>query len=57
MARRIEELTVETDSENKIRISQDGFHEDGSTIVISPDEVDILCQWLKEQRDTIKGQE
>ena len=57
--RKMEEVTVKTDGES-IRITQPNPNaeiEEGDLIIISPDQVDTLCKWLKEARDEIKKQQ
>lgn len=58
MARKMESIKIETTKDGMISISQDDPYNDvGDNIIISPDQVDILCQWLKEERDKLKGKE
>lgn len=53
MAKRMEAITVEADQNGMIRISQDDYGNGESLVIISPDQVDILCQWLKEEQENI----
>ena len=58
MARKMESIKIETTKHGMISISQDDPYNDvADQIIISPDQVDILCQWLKEERDKLKGKE
>lgn len=54
MARRMEQFEVDTTEEGMISIKQENYTGDISTIIISPDQVEVLCQWLKEERDKNK---
>jgi len=58
MARKMESIKIETTKNGMISISQDDLYSDTDIIIIiSPDQVDILCQWLKEERDKLKEKE
>jgi hypothetical protein len=55
MAKQMEAITIETDKDGMIRISQPDFGDGGNVLIVHPDQIEILCQWLKEERDKIKG--
>lgn len=58
MARKMESIKIEATKHGMISISQDVPYNDiAEQIIISPDQVDILCQWLKEEKDKLKGKE
>lgn len=58
MVRKMESIEIETTKHGMISISQDDLYGDpDNQIIISPDQVDILCQWLKEERDKLKDKE
>jgi hypothetical protein len=50
----MEPLRVSTTTENKIEIDQSSsFGEDRSIILITPEQVDVLTQWLQEAKDEL----
>ena len=58
MTRKMEQIEVTTTGDGRISISQENPYNDvGSSIIISPDQVDVLCQWLKEEKDKIMKEE
>lgn len=58
MTPKMESIKIETTEHGMISISQDDPYGDvGNQIIITPDQVDILCQWLKEERDKLKDKE
>jgi len=51
----MEEVSVKTNEEGKILIVQDnpvGDHDD--TIILEPDQVDVIIQWLQEAKAEIQ---
>lgn len=58
MARKMEQIKVESTDDGMISISQEYVYEENPIkIIISPEQVEVLCQWLKEERDKLKGKE
>lgn len=56
MACKMEQIKVDSTDNGMILISQEyQGEEDADKIVISPDQVDVLCQWLREERDKLKA--
>jgi hypothetical protein len=50
-------LSVGTTKEGQIEITgEDAQHEMAMTVTISPDQVDLLIEWLKEARTELQGQ-
>jgi len=49
------EVQVETDDKNNIRIIQPWMHEDDAVILITPEQVDTLIQWLQEAKKEIEN--
>jgi hypothetical protein len=55
MEKHMEEVSVKTNEEGKILIVQDnpvGDHDD--TIILEPDQVDVIIQWLQEAKAEIQ---
>ncbi|HPQ42948.1 MAG TPA: hypothetical protein PKZ42_01880 [Syntrophales bacterium] len=53
MKKEMTEICVETDDEGRISITQPATFEDGDTILIYPDQVDILIKWLQEAKEEV----
>lgn len=52
MERKMWPIKVEADSQGFIRISQEiGTFEDEDTIIIHPDQVDLLIKWIDDARN------
>ena len=54
MEKRMEQIKVYISDDNHVCIEQDNFQNDDSHIAVCPEQVDILIQWLKEAKDSIK---
>lgn len=48
--RRIEPLSVEVTSDAMIRLQQDDYGEGGGTILLSPDQIDMVVKFLQEAK-------
>lgn len=45
-------IEVEVSGEGRILVTQDDYGDGGSSILITPDQVDTLIQWLTEAKAT-----
>jgi hypothetical protein len=59
MKRRMERVEVSVSENGKVVIQQDDDHnpEYSGSVELHPDQIDMVCEWLKEARDeAMKGQ-
>jgi hypothetical protein len=53
MEKKMYDVKIYTSDKGYVCIEQEDIGSDNSIIILAPDQIDILCQWLKKAKESL----